>query len=217
MIVGGGDEARYIIRSLCSKGYEVIVINRDADECLRLSKLSDALIVHGNGTLPRVLEDAGVRSVDRLLALTPRDEDNYVICRIARLLYGVLAVFALVHDPDNEYVFRELGLEGTFSITATVSSLIEQRSASQSIRNLQPLADGKVGVTEVAIPKGAPSIGRALKDIRFPPSTLVAAVLRDGEVIIPNGETVLDVGDRVSFVSLPERYMQSLGVLVGGI
>lgn len=215
MIVGGGEEARYIIRSLCKRAYEVIVVNRDTEECLRLSKLSKALIVHGDGTIPRVLEESGVRSVDRLLALTPRDEDNYVICRIAKLRYGVEAVFALVHDPENEEVFREIGLEGTFSITATISSLIEQRSASQSIRSLQPLADGKVGVTEVILPDGAPSIGKALKEIRFPASTLVAAILRDDEVIIPNGETVLAVGDKLSFISLPERYAQSLGALVG--
>lgn len=216
MIVEGGEESRYIVRSLRARGYEVIVINRDADECLRLSKMTDALVVHGDGTLPRVLEDSGVRSVDRLLALTPRDEDNYVICRIAKLRYGVNAVFALVHDPENEEVFQELGLEGTFSVTATVSSLIEQRSASQSIRSLQPLADGKVGVTEVVLPEGAPSIGMALKDIRFPSSTLVAAVLRDGEVIIPNGSTVLALGDTLSFISLPERHAQSLEALVGG-
>ena len=215
MIVGGGQEVRYIIRSLCARGYDVVVVNRNAEECQRLSKLSKALIVHGDGTIPRVLEESGVRSADRLLALTPRDEDNYVICSIAKLRYGVAAVFALVHDPDNEEVFQELGLEGTFSITVTISSLIEQRSASRTIRSLQPLADGKVGVTEVVIPGTAPSVGQALKDIRFPASTLVAAILRDGEVIVPNGETVLAAGDALSFVSLPERYAQSLDALVG--
>lgn len=216
MIVGGGDETRYIIRSLCVRGYDVTVINRDLEECMRLSKLSKALIIHGDGTLPRVLEDSGVEGVDRLLALTPHDEDNYVICRIAKLRYGVEAVFALVHDPENEEVFQELGLEGTFSITATVSSLIEQRSASQTIRSLQPLANGKVGVTEVILPEGAPSIGKALKEIHFPASTLVAAVLRDDKVIIPNGQTILAVGDKLSFISLPERHTQSLDALVGG-
>ena len=227
----------------------MVVVNRNAEECQRLSKLSKALIVHGDGTIPRVLEESGTlvatgnalandSDVDNatvltvaapgtdlvsalllaqggLLALTPRDEDNYVICSIAKLRYGVAAVFALVHDPDNEEVFQELGLEGTFSITVTISSLIEQRSASRTIRSLQPLADGKVGVTEVVIPGTAPSVGRALKDIRFPASTLVAAILRDGEVIVPNGETVLAAGDALSFVSLPERYAQSLDALVG--
>ncbi len=216
LIVGGGEEASYIIKSLCDRGYEVTIINRDAEDCRRLSKISKAIIVNGDGTLPRVLEDSGIKFADRILALTPRDEDNYVICRIAKHSYGVDAVFALVHDPDNVEVFQKLGLEGTFSITATVSSLIEQRSASQAIRNLQALADGKIGVTEIVLPDGAPSIGKALREIRFPPSTLVAAILRDGEVIVPNGETRLEMGDKLSFISLPERYTQSLEALVGG-
>jgi len=215
MIIGGGDETRYIIRSLCAKGNEVIVIQRDAEESLHLSQQSSAIIVHGDGTIPSILEDAGIRSVDRLLALTSRDEDNYVICRIAKQKYGVGAVFALVHDPDNELIFRELGLEGTFSITATASSLIEQRSTSQSIRSLQPLADGKVIITEILLSKDAPSVGKTLRSMRFPSNTLVVAILRGGEVIIPNGETMLAADDKLSLVSLPERHTQIISALVG--
>jgi trk system potassium uptake protein TrkA len=215
MIIEGGDETRYLVRSLCAKGDEVIVIQRDAEESLHLSRESSAIIVHGDGTIPGILDDAGIRSVDHLLALTSRDEDNYVICRIAKQKYGVAAVFALVHDPDNEIIFRELGLEGTFSITATASSLIEQRSTSQAIRNLQPLADGKVIITELLLSNSAPSVGKTLRSMHFPPNTLVVAILREGEVIIPNGETRLEATDKLSLVSLPESHTQIISTLVG--
>lgn len=217
MIVGGSGETPYILRSLAALGHSVTVINRDAEECARLSRMGSAVIVHGDGTIPGVLEDAGITSMDKLLALTPRDEDNYVLCRIGKCRYGVPAVFAVVHDPDNEAVFRELGIGSTFSITAIVSSLIEQRSASMSIRRLQPLADGKIAVTEVVLPEGAPSAGKALRELRFPENSLIVSVLRQEEVLVPNGETVLHPGDVLSFVSLPDRYERTLETLVGSL
>lgn len=215
LIVGGGGEVRHLARSLCLRGYQVTVVSRDEAECARLSTDTKAVVVKGDGTIPRVLEEAGIAGADRLLALTERDEDNYVVCRLAKLRYGVTAVFALVHDPENEELFREAGIEGTFSVTAVVSSLIEQRSASSSIRSLQPLADGRVAVTEIVLPEGAPSVGRPLKELRFPASALVVAVLRGEAAIIPNGETVLASGDKLSFVAGPDSYAPSLAALVG--
>lgn len=215
IIVGGGRAILYISRSFCDKGHEVTLINRDAAECDFLAKRTKALVVHGEGTQPKVLEDCGIRTADRLLALTPFDECNYVICRIAKVWYGVASVFALVQDPGNEDAFKEMGLEGTFSVTTAVSSIIEQRTVSRTVRNLQPLADGKIGVTEVVLPADAPSVGRPLKEISFPPGTLVAAILRNDGVIVPNGETVLEAGDRLSFLSMPMLHAKALHALVG--
>ena len=216
MIVGGGAESVYLVRSFTERGHEVVIVNRDPEECLKISSLTTAIVVLGDGTIPKILEDARISTMDRLLTITPRDEDNYVICRIAKLRYKVEEVFAVVHDPANESVFRELGIGSTFSITAIVSSLIEQRSVSQAIRSLQPLADGKVAVTEIVLPQKARSIGKALKEIRFPENVLIVTVLRDEEVLIPNGETVLTEGDKLSFVSMPEGYERTLEALVGG-
>lgn len=215
LIVGGGGEVRHLARSLCTGGHQVMVVDKDAEDCARLSADTRAVVVKGDGTIPRVLEEAGVAGTDRLLALTDRDEDNYVVCRLGKLRYGVSSVFALVHDPENEKLFREVGIEGTFSVTSVMSSLIEQRSASPAIRSLQPLADGRIAVTEIVLPDGAPSVRRPLRELRFPPDALVVAVLRGEAAIIPNGETVLEAGDKLSFVAGPDAYASALAVLVG--
>ena len=215
IIVGGGDYVHYITRSLLSKGERVTVINNNLEECERLSLLGKAVVVHGDGTLPGVLEDAGVRKADRVLAVTSHDEDNFVVCQLSQRWYNVRSTFALVYDPENAEVFRELGIEGTFSVSETLALLIEGRAASEAVRNLQPLADGRINLTEVLLPETSPALGKPLRTLKFPESTLLVSVLREDEVTIPNGETVLREGESVSFLSFPDRYAAALAALVG--
>jgi len=215
LIVGGGTHIYFIARSLISKGKEIVIINKDQAECEAFSRRLKATVICGDGSQPRVLEEAGVRQVHKVLAVTPHDEDNFMICRLAKDVYGIKEAFALVNDPDNEEVFRSLGIGATFSLAPILSDLIERRAQKDSVIGFTPISEGKINLTEVVLDERAPCKGKKLRDIRFPTNTLIISVQRDGDVFIPSGDTAMLAGDRISFVCLPENYAKVLGLLVG--
>jgi len=214
-IVGGGLLPYFLARSLSAKGHSVTIINKDGEECDRFARRLKAVVVHGDGTHPAVLQDAGVDAMDAVLAITPHDEENFLICQIIQVKYKIPYVFALLNDPDNEEVVRELGIPAVFSPTRIISSLIEQQVGYESITNLSPLADGKVNLTEIILPDSSPALGKEIRELKLPQGCLIVSLLRDDEVVIPHGDTQLRSMDRVGIVSIPKSYPTALAILTG--
>lgn len=215
LIVGGGKVVYFLCRSFFSKGYQVTLINRDPEECIRLARCLKATVVYGDGSDPQILEEAGADTANAVLAVTPNDQDNLVICQMADLRFRVPRTLALVNDPDNEEVFAELGIPATFSMTHILSSLIEQRASFEEITNLIPVLEGKVSITEVVLKQTSPVVGQALLDIALPENSLVACLLRGDQAIVPRGTTTLQTGDRLIIMTLPENHSQVLKTLTG--
>jgi trk system potassium uptake protein TrkA len=121
---------------------------------------------------------------------------------------------ALVNDPDTEEAFRKLGVEA-FSTTRTIASMIEQRTALDEITNLIPVGEGKVNITEVKLQPASPVVGKTLRDLSLPPDSLIAVVLRNGEPIVPRGDTQLRTGDRIVLITLPANHGPVLRAITG--
>jgi trk system potassium uptake protein TrkA len=172
-------------------------------------------VVHGDGSDPQILEEAGAETTDVVLAVTPKDQDNLVICQLAELRFHVSRNLALVNDPDNETVFRQLGITGAFSVTHIFLSMIEQRVAFADVANLVPLFGGKINVTELLLTANSPAVGKALKDIALPEASLVASILRADQPIVPRGTTVLQKNDHLVVMTMPENHGRVLEALTG--
>jgi len=214
VIVGGGKRVYFLCRTFISKGHAVTVIDRETADCTRMARRLRATVVHGDGSDPAVLEDAGARGADAVLAVTPNDEDNLVVCQLAASRFGVPRTIALVNDPDNEEIFRALGVTA-FSVTPAIANLIEQHASLDGITTLAAAAQGKVNITEVVIEPGAPVIGKLLRDVTLPEGALIAVVVRDGEPIVPRGGTELRERDRVVLITLPGNHGPALRALTG--
>ena len=214
VIAGGGKTVYFLGRSFTAKGYEVVVVNRDHQECVHLARELRATVVCGDASDSGVLADAGARSADVVLAITPNDQDNLVICQLASLLYDVPRAVALANDPDNAEVFQRLGVT-SFSTTQVVGNMIEQRAAAEQITNLLAVGEGRVLVTELLLDSSSPVVGQCLADIPLPGDALVAIVIRGHEAIVPKGANALEEGDHVVLVSLPEHHGEALRALTG--
>ncbi len=218
ILVGGGEtiETIYFLSRLFSdRGYQVAIVNPYPAEAQLLSRRVKAMVLVGEGSDAAVLEEAGARRADVVLSLTPYDPDNLVACQIARTVYGVPRTIALVNDPDNEQIFRKLGITEVFSATRVIGSLIEGQTVFDEITHLFPADEGRLHVTEVVLGPEAPSVGRNLQELALPQDSLVACIIRDGEVIVPRGENQLRVADRLILVALPENQEAILHTLVG--
>jgi trk system potassium uptake protein TrkA len=129
--------------------------------------------------------------------------------------FRVPRTLALVNDPDNEEIFKELSNTIAFSTTHILANLIEQRASFEEITNLLPVGEGKINVTEVALTEDAPAVGKSLMDISLPENALIAGILREGEAIIPRGSTALHAGDRLILMTLPADHGRILKLLLG--
>lgn len=204
-IVGGGKTLYFLCKNFAARGYQVVIINRNQEECVQLARQLPATVVYGDGSDAEILSAAGVIGADAVLAITPNDQDNLVICQLASLQFGVPRTVALANDPDNAEVFEKLGVTG-FSTTHIIGSLIEQRASLEQIINLLPVGEGRVNVTEIVLDDDSPVAGKLLRDIKMPENALVAVIIRDNKPIVPRGANNLLAGDRVILITLPENH-----------
>lgn len=214
LIVGGGQALYFLCRNFTAKGHEVTLVNRNQAECVQLARQLAATVVCGDGSDAKVLEDAGVMTAGAILAITPHDQDNLVICQLASLRYEVPRAVALANDPDNAPVFRKLGVSA-FSTTDIIVSLIEQRTSLEQVTNMLPLGEGRVNVTEIRLDTESPVVGKLLKEIDLPPNALVAVVIRDEQPIVPRGGCALQVGDHVVLITLSNNHGPVLRMFTG--
>jgi len=214
LIIGGGKTLYFLCRNFAAKGYEVVIINRNQAECVRLVRQLSATVVYGDGSNAKILKEAGAMRADAVLAITPNDQDNLIICQLASLRFGVPRTIALANDPDNADVFDKLGVS-SFSTTHIISSLIEQRASLEQIINLLPVGEGRVNVTEIVLAADSPVAGKLLKDIELPENALIAVVIRGNQPIVPRGANDLLAGDRVVLITLPENHGRVLKAFTG--
>lgn len=217
MLIGGGKLIYYLAKNLMSKGHFITIINKDIEYSRQLSRQLKATVVCGEASDPSVLEDAGAYQTDILVSLTQKDHDNLLICKMAKDYFAVKRTTALVNNPENEELFKKLGIDAIFNTTQLLSSLIEQNVAAEDIDNLITLEDGKLSITQYVIPDDAPSIGKSLKDIDLPLSIVLGGIIRDGQIIIPRGGTKIKEGDKILIITLPEDQAKAIKVLGGEV
>lgn len=215
IIIGQGKLLYFLAKQFISKGYHLTIITQDLAEAITISRQLKATVMTGDGSNPLILKEAEAYRANVLLSLTSHDEDNLVACQIAKKRYGVPRTIALVNDPEHQSVFEQLGITVAFSPIELLVNLLEQQTDFEQIKNLIPVAEGKVSVTEIVLVQDSPVIGKTLQELEFPPGSLIGCILREGEVIVPYGESRLQVADRLILISQPEHYTKFLHTLIG--
>jgi len=215
ILIGGGKTIYFLAKQFIAEGQSVTIINRDPEESQALSHELDATILLGDGSDPEILEQAGTGSADVLLSMTSRDHVNLVACQVANEKFDVARTIALVNNPENEEIFRKLGVSLIFSATRIITSLLEQETDFMAITNLMAVAQGKVNVSEVRLPENALVSGKSLQELKLPAGFLLATIIRNGEVLVPSGSTILQAHDQLILIGQAENYRDVLRILTG--
>jgi trk system potassium uptake protein TrkA len=143
------------------------------------------------------MERAGGSRADLVIAVTGDDEDNLVICQVARLRFKVARTIARVNNPQNEELFHRLGINVTVSSTRLILSLIEQELPSRPFIPLVKLRSIGMEIVELALLANSPFIGKKVSDLNLPPGSTVSLIIRDEQTVIPTSETVMQPGDKL--------------------
>jgi trk system potassium uptake protein TrkA len=215
ILIGGSKTVYYLARQFVRRGYHTTIINRDAGACQVLAHETSATVVLGDGTDMTRLDEAGARQADIVIALTSSDPDNLIACQIAQKKFGVPRTIALVNDPDNEVVFKKLGVNVAFSTTRVIGSIIDQETEFEEVMELMPVAHGKVHVSDVHLNDESPGVGKRISELGLTSGTLVGCIIRNDAVIVPNGSTLLESGDHMVLITQPETETHDLKLICG--
>jgi len=202
IVVGGGKVGYYLTKSLLEEGHEVLVIEKDPRKCDRVINELGANALLGDGCEASTMTEAGMGRADVVIAVTGDDEDNLVVCQVAKHKFNVPRTIARINNPKNEKIFRKLGIDVTVSSTEVILSQIEQVIPAQSLVHLLTLRSVGVSFIELEIPPDSPAVGRPLRELGIPDDCILPLVIREGkEAIIPYGSTVLQPRDQVIAVT----------------
>lgn len=204
VIVGGGKVGLNLTKILTKKKHEVTVIEPDPDHIQKLVDQTDALVIQGDGTDIRYLEDANTADADVFVAVTGVDENNLVACQLAKNVFGVPKAVVRVNNPSNTQVFRAMNIDVVFDSTFILANLISENLGFQDLLNLVPIAKGKLEIAEVKINHHGAS-GKTLLDLGLTEKgILVVSILRKDKVFVPHGTTALEPEDSIIAVMTPE-------------
>lgn len=215
IIVGDGKVTYHLIKKFIAKGYEVSVINDDDEYCDYIATKTNALVVKGDGTNPYYLNQAGANKTDIILALTDNDPDNLFICQAAKDYFEIPKTFSVINNPDNEEIFKNLGVETVFNTTKLISILIEQRVEVSNVSNLISIEEGRLNISQIVLQQDSPIIGKTLKEINLPHDIVFGCIIREDKILIPKGDTQLKAGDKTLIITLPEKQAEAFKVLIG--
>jgi trk system potassium uptake protein TrkA len=205
IVVGGGKVGYYLTKTLVNEGYEVLLVEKNPAKCEIYAERFGAVVMNGDGAEAATLAAAGAARADVVIAVTGDDEDNLVICQMAKQRFHVKRSIARVNNPKNEELFRRLGIDVTVNHTNVILSLIEQQIPDRHFVHLLALRHASLEIVEAGVSPDSQIAGMQVGEIRFPPDCALVAIVRGGELIIPNTQTEVREGDEVIAVARRER------------
>lgn len=198
ILVGGGNVGLNLAKRLLQNDHEVLILERDPRQAQRLEQLiGEENVMVGDGCEVLVQKDAGFGRADVVVSVTGEDEDNLVVCQMAKVLWNVDRVLARVNDPSHEEVFRKIGIDETVSATGIIYSLIEQQISPDVMLPVGALGRGDIEVVEVELSSRSPVAGLQVRDLKLPPQTNIVWILRNDQGILVSGDTKLEPNDFV--------------------
>jgi trk system potassium uptake protein TrkA len=200
LIVGAGKVGWNLARELIDKGNEVTVVENSSRRYQVVEEELEHRIQSGDGSELWVLERAGIERADLVIAVTGDDEDNILICQVAKEKYGVERTVARCNNPRNLEHFELLGVKPAVSATDLILRLIEHEVPEYGLVHLLDLPTERLEIIELEISPSSPAAGKRVQDLGLPDGSLVISILRDGGGFVPAGDSTVEAGDEVLLV-----------------
>ena len=215
-IAGAGNVGTFIAADLRAAGHDVLVIEQDPELVARLERTLDVRWFVGDACEFTSLREAGLEGADVVVAATGDDEDNLVVSLLAKQEFAVDRVVARVNHPKNEWLFNESwGVDVSVSTPHLLTALVEEAVSVGSLVRLLQFEHGQARLVEVTLAEESPAADRPISDLAIPRDATIVAIVRESNVIVPRGDTVVQVGDEVLALVTPDSEDQVKGILVG--
>jgi trk system potassium uptake protein TrkA len=207
IVVGGGKVGYYLSKQLIAEDHEVLLMEKDRRRQAMLAESLAEVVVQGDGCEVRVMEEAGFGRADVVVAVTGDDEDNLVICQMAKQKFSTPRTVARVNNPANLELFEKLGIDTTVSSTQIIFNLLEQQIEPGEIIPVGALKNGNIEVVAVEVSNRSPVLGRAVRDLDLG-AALIISIVRNDHAQLPQADTTLEAGDQIIAMVDADEEMQ---------
>jgi trk system potassium uptake protein TrkA len=205
VIIGGGRVGYYLSKALLNEGHEILIIEKNPIVCNTINEELGTICIRGDGCETTILAEAGTERADMVVAVTSDDEDNLISCQLAKHKFNVPRTIARVRNPQNEVLFKKLGVDITIITTNRIIEAIEEVMPSHPLTHLMNFGDRGLELVEVKIPLKAGSIGKSIKELGLPPNTtLILIISKDKSPQVPNLDTIIRGGEQIIAVTPQE-------------
>jgi trk system potassium uptake protein TrkA len=193
IITGAGRVGYNLAKGLLAEGHELALVEKDKARFQALSDEFGETVIYGDASNAFTLKQVGANRCDLLVATAGNDEDNLVICQMAKIVYMVPRTLARVNDPKNEVLFTKLGIDQVVNTTNMISAMIGHKLGTSFLCELLSFQNAEI--VQVEIPDGSSIIGKPVKDLALPKDTLLIASIRNEQVAVLKGESTILAGD----------------------
>jgi trk system potassium uptake protein TrkA len=206
LISGGGRTGARLASLLLNQNHKVRLIENRRELLSHLhQELPTESIYEGHPLSPSVLEAAGAREADVIAAVTSDDAINLALCYVAKSMFEVPRSIARVNNPNNAWLFNEkFKVDEAVNASDVLAHLIQEEMSLGDMMTLFKIRRGRYAVVEEKVPVGAKAIGIQLKDLDLAEHCVIAAIIRDGAMTLPRGDSKLQQYDEIIAVASPE-------------
>lgn len=218
VIAGAGKLGIILARSLKEEGHEVCLIDKNKKLCRVLAReFNKLMVVCGDATSTEVLRDVRIEKANVAVATTSADEDNIMFSYFAKKNFGVKRTVARVNDPKHIPLYKYMEVDNPVDSTSIVAKIIEEEASFSDVVNLLSIKKGRLSIVRIDVPEDSPVAGQTLKDIQLPVNSVLIALLRGPEIIIPSGSTSVLAGDEVIAATLIDGEEDLIKALIGKV
>jgi len=205
IVCGTGQIAYNLTVDLTSRGHEVTVVSLDPELCEHVKERCKCSAIEGFSYDPKVLGDAGIERAETLVGCELTDEQNLVVCHLAKVLNPSVRTVALVRSPENDEVYREIAVDIPVNATMTLVLAIEQKVTAANVIALGHLQRTNMDIIGGVISEGSSLADKSVGDLNLPPGVLLISIVRGEELIVPHGGTFLRPGDEIIALAEPSK------------
>lgn len=217
IIAGGGNVGFCLAKRLLSGNHVISLIEKDRKVCEKIARNPNILVINGDACDPKFLEEAGIKKTDVIAAVTGDDEDNLVVCQLAKSIFKVSRTVARVNNSENTHAFSELDIDVPIDETSLIATAIEEEASFDDIVKLMTFKRGKLSIVRIDLTDESPVVGKMVKDIELPSDSVLVSIVRAENVIIPKGDTILKERDDIIALTTTENERKLLDTLVGEV
>jgi trk system potassium uptake protein TrkA len=218
VIAGAGRLGLVLAKKLKEDKHQICLIDRSEALCNRLaSELRGSMVICGDATYPEVLKQAKIEKADVCVSATSTDEDNIIICYLAKELFGLKRTVSRVNDPKHIPLYKYMEVDNPVDSTSIIARVVEEEASFTDVMSLLSIKKGRLSIVRVDIPEESPVANKSLKEITLPQNSVLVSILRGPDIIIPYGSTVILPGDEIIAATLIDIEKDLIKTLIGKI
>jgi trk system potassium uptake protein len=216
IVVGGGKIGYYLVKALKEKKHQVVLIEKDIIICKKIAEELEVDVICGDGSDVEVLQDANIEKAEVVAAVTGKDEENLVICQMAKVNFNINETIARINNPKNIPIFNALGVDKTVCSTQVICNLIEGEFNSEPLKIIENINRGEMILVEAKIDKKSAWKDKSIEQLIIPKECVILSIIRSGEVIFPNGSVYIREGDKVIIITNTDKKNDVEKSIIGG-